>query len=67
MVILDELDKVMEPLFFSSSDNFHRQGLENLLKMQDGEMVYDLNGHPIDCSRVLFVGMDAFAQMEQEK
>lgn len=66
VVILDELDKVMEPLSSSSSDNFHRQGLENLLKMLDGGTVYDRDGRPIDCSRVLFVGMGAFAQIEQE-
>lgn len=67
VVILDELDKVMEPLSSSSSDNFHRQGLENLLKMLDGGTVYNRDGNPVDCSRILFIGMGAFSPLEQEK
>lgn len=62
VVILDELDKVMEPL--PNDGNFRRQGMENLLKMLDGGSVVDRNGKTIDCRRMLFIGMGAFSQLK---
>lgn len=66
VVILDELDKVMQPIASSTDDNFHRQALENLLKMLDGGSIYDRNGESVDCSRILFIGMGAFTPLQQE-
>lgn len=62
IVVLDELDKLMEPVD-SGGGNFHREALENLLKMLDGGTVMDRDGKTIDCSRILFIGMGAFTPL----
>lgn len=65
VVVLDELDKLMEASN-GSDKNFHRQALENLLKMLDGGMVVGQKGESIDCKRILFIGLGAFSHLETE-
>lgn len=61
ILILDELDKLMEPVSSSTHDNFHRQGLETFLKILDGGRIMCKDGaSSINCSRLLVIGMGAF-------
>lgn len=67
ILILDELDKLMEPMSSSSFDNFHRAGLETFLKILDGGTVLSRDGETsIRTDRLLVIGMGAFAPAKQE-
>lgn len=62
ILILDELDKLMEP---ASSENFHRQSLETFLKILDGGAIQTKDGSTIKCDRLLVIGMGAFTPVRE--
>lgn len=68
ILILDELDKLMEPMSSSSSDNFHRAAVESFLKMMDGGHIKSKDGETdINCDRLLIIGMGAFTPAREEQ
>lgn len=68
ILILDELDKLMEPISSSSSDNFHRQSLETFLKILDGGTIKARDGETnINCERMLVIGMGAFSPAREDQ
>ena len=65
IVILDELDKLMEPSTIRDNDNYHRQALENCLRMLDGGDITDRDGNVINCDKMLFIGMGVFSPVRK--
>lgn len=67
ILILDELDKLMSPSYDSSGKNVHLETLHNLLALMDGSKIHGKDGATVDCSRILVIGMGAFASLREEK
>lgn len=67
VLILDELDKLMEPSYDGRGQNFHLEALNNLLKLMDGGTLIDRQGNSVDCSRLLVIGMGAFSNLKQKR
>lgn len=68
ILILDELDKLMEPISSSSSENFHRQSLDTFLKILDGGTIKARDGETnINCERILVIGMGAFSPARESQ
>ena len=63
--LIDELDKAMQPQQCSTPD-YHRYTQESMLTAFDGGTTLDKDGHVIDCSRLLFIGLGAFSQIREE-
>lgn len=64
--IIDEIDKMIQPIYGNNADNFNRCNQEALLKALDGGELYDKDGKRYDCSRMLFIGLGAFQQLRDE-
>lgn len=67
VVVLDELDKLMEPSHGAQGENYHAQAISNFLKMLDGATVQTSMGKEVSTERILFIGMGAFSQLREQK
>lgn len=63
IVILDEVDKLMNPQYDSHGSNTSVNALNNFLKMLDGDTVLNRQGEEIDCRRTMFICMGAFSDV----
>ena len=67
ILILDEIDKLMQPTHSSTDGNFHLEALHTLLKLMDGGVITGREGKRIYCSKILVIGMGAFTPLRQSK
>ena len=67
ILILDEIDKLMQPTHSSTDGNFHLEALHTLLKLMDGGVITGWEGKRIYCSKILVIGMGAFTPLRQSK
>ena len=67
VLVLDEIDKLMQPTHSSTDGNFHLEALHTLLKLMDGGVITSRNGEQIYCNKILVIGMGAFTPLRQVK
>ena len=67
VLVLDEIDKLMQPTHPSADVNFHLETLHTLLKLMDGGVITGREGNRIYCSKILVIGMGAFMPLRQPK
>ncbi len=67
VLVLDEVDKLMQPTHSSTDGNFHLEALHTLLKLMDGGIITTRNGNQIYCNKILVIGMGAFTPLRQSQ